>query len=185
MLNIYDDITYKWNMYMILIICEVIELRLYVVFNGWYVMYDNIARVIKNCQVTFYADDTVIYSKCKSLVTAQAQTQKDLKSLARWSGNNGIYINTQRTKYMIFGSKVRLAKPDIDKIVLCVNDQKIVRVHTYCYLGITLDEQLNYELHAQSTLKKVRNELVQLRKMRCFLNKRAALMVYTNMILPI
>ena len=41
MLNIYDDITYKWNMYMIFIICDIIELRLYVVFNGWYVMYDN------------------------------------------------------------------------------------------------------------------------------------------------
>ena len=40
MLNIYDDITYKWNVSMILIICEVIELRLYVVFNGRYVMYD-------------------------------------------------------------------------------------------------------------------------------------------------
>ena len=40
MLNIYDDIIYKWNMYMVLIICEIIELRLYVVFNGWYVMYD-------------------------------------------------------------------------------------------------------------------------------------------------
>ena len=45
MLNIYyDDIIYKWNMYMILIICEIIELRLYVVFNGWYVMYDSCYR---------------------------------------------------------------------------------------------------------------------------------------------
>ena len=44
MLNIYDDITYKWNVSMILIICEVIELRLYVVFNGRYVMYDNIMQ---------------------------------------------------------------------------------------------------------------------------------------------
>ena len=111
--------------------------------------------------------------------------QKDLKSLTRWYGSNGIYINTQKTKYMIFGSKVRLAKPDINEIALYVNDQKIVRVHTYCYLGITLDEQLNYELHAQSTLKKVRNKLVQLRTMRYFLNKQAALMVYKNMILPI
>ena len=40
MLNIYDDIIYKWNMYMVLIICEIIEFRLYVVFNGLYVMYD-------------------------------------------------------------------------------------------------------------------------------------------------
>ena len=41
MLNISDDIIYKWNMYMVLIICVIIELRLYVVFNGLYVMYDN------------------------------------------------------------------------------------------------------------------------------------------------
>ena len=42
MLNISDGIIYKWNMYMVLIICEIIELRLYVVFNGLYVMYDNL-----------------------------------------------------------------------------------------------------------------------------------------------
>ena len=111
--------------------------------------------------------------------------QADLNALTRWCGKNGIFINTQKTKYMVFGSKLRLAKPDINTIRLKANRQTINRVHSYCYLGITLDEQINYEQHAQGTLSRVRNKLSQLKTMKYFLTKQAALMVYKNMILPI
>ena len=40
LLNIYDDIINNWNMCMIFIICDIIEF--YVVFNGWYVIYDTV-----------------------------------------------------------------------------------------------------------------------------------------------
>ena len=111
--------------------------------------------------------------------------QADLNSLARWCTTNGIFINTQKTNYMIFGSKMRLTKPDVDTVKHRVNRQALHRVHSYCYLGITLDEQINYELHTQSTLKKVMNKLSQLWTMKYFLSKQAALMVCKNMILPI
>ena len=55
MLNIYDDIIYKSNMYMILIICEIIELCLCVVFNGRYVMYDTVNIKIRSVRIYAYA----------------------------------------------------------------------------------------------------------------------------------
>ena len=151
-----------------------------------YIIYANdIASIIKHSQVAFYADDTVIYSKCKSLKKAQKLLRLDLKALERWCDRNGIFINAQKTKYMVFGSKVRLAKPDVNNIKLSIRNHDLSRVHSYYYLGITLDEQLNYEIHAQNTLRKVKSKLIQLRTMRYFLSKQAALLVYKNMILPI
>ena len=151
-----------------------------------YIIYaDDITKLIKNCHVTLYADDTVFYSNGKSLNAAMKDMQKSLMALELWCNRNGIFMNVSKTKFMIFGSKVSLAKVRQEEVKLFINKQPIARVHNYCYLGLTLDEQLNFEMHAQNTIRKVKNKLIQLRSMRYFLNQKAALLVYKNMILPI
>ena len=55
----------------------------------------------------------------------------------------------------------------------------------YKYLGITLDCQLNFNLHVKRIINTVSSKLKQLRRMRSFLNVRAAVMVYKAMLLPI
>ena len=88
-----------------------------------YIIY---ANDIKHSQVAFYADDTVIYSKCKSLKKARRLMRLDLKSLECWCDRNGIFINTQKTNYMVFGSKLRLAKPDVFNIKLSIKNHELV-----------------------------------------------------------
>ena len=151
-----------------------------------YIIYaDDITKIVNKCNVTQYADDTVLYSTGKSLNLALKDMQQSLKSLERWCNTNGIYVNLNKTRFMLFGSKMTLAKVQHEEVNLLINKHPITRVHSYCYLGITLDEQLNFELHAQQTIRKVKNKHVQLRSMRYFLNKKSALMIYKNMILPI
>ena len=111
--------------------------------------------------------------------------QKDLTALENWCEENKIYINAMKTKFMLFGSKTTLAKAAQLNINLVVDNQPIVRVHNYSYLGVNLDEQLNYESHTQITIRRVKTKLLQLKRVRSFLNKQAAILVYKNMILPI
>ena len=54
----------------------------------------------------------------------------------------------------------------------------------YKYLGMTLDGQLNYDQHVQRVITNVTLKLKQFRKMRYFLNLKAAILIYKNMILP-
>ena len=56
---------------------------------------------------------------------------------------------------------------------------------SYKYLGITLDRQLNYNLHVKGTIASVSAKLKQFQRMRRFLSVKAALMVYKSMLLPI
>ena len=58
---------------------------------------------------------------------------------------------------MLFGSKTTLAKAKEIDVELTVNSQPIAKVHNYCYLGVNLDEQLNYESHAQYIIKRVKD----------------------------
>ena len=149
-----------------------------------YIIYANdIVGKIKNSGFTFYADDTVLYSKKKSLVQSCEGLQEDLDNLSDWCNENDIFINTKKTKIMFFGSKAKIESTDLPN--LRINDNIIQRAKTYTYLGIKLDEQLSLDTQAQAVIRKVSTKIYQLTKMRPFLSKKAALLVYKNMILPI
>ena len=149
-----------------------------------YIIYSNdISEIIKNSGFTFYADDTVLYSKKKSLTQASIELQEDLNDLADWCTENEIYINLDKTKTMFFGSKVRINNLDLPEF--SIKNCPIERATTYTYLGLKLDEQLTLETHANVLVKRVSDKVYQLKKIRSFVTKKAALMIYKNMILPI
>ena len=149
-----------------------------------YIIYANdIADRIKNSGFTFYADDTVLYTQKKNLIQATADLQKDLDSLANWCADNEIYINISKTKTMFFGSRARLNSSELP--IFKIGNSTLQRNKTYTYLGIKLDEQLALETHANSLIQRVSNRVYQLTKIRSYVTKKAALLIYKNMILPV
>ena len=126
---------------------------------------------------------TVLYSKKKSLAQAGLDLQEDLDRLANWCVDNDIYINTSKTKVMFFGSRAKINSSTLPE--LNIGEKTLPRVKTYTYLGLKLDEQLNMETHANSLIQKVSNKIYHLTKIRSFVTRKAALLIYKNMILPI
>ena len=92
-------------------------------------------------------------------------------------------MNVSKTKVMFYGSKAKINSIDLPEFY--INGQPIDRAKTYTYLGIKLDEQLSLDTHANLLIRKVSNKIYQLSKIRSFITKKAALMIYKNMILPI
>ena len=88
-----------------------------------YIIYANdIARIMKKCEVSPYADDTVLFTSCNSIEKAQKVMQASLKALEQWCNQNGIFINVKKTKYMLFGSKIALAKYREKEITLKIDN---------------------------------------------------------------
>ena len=109
--------------------------------------------------------------------------QENLDGIVTWCAENDIPINIEKTKTMFFGSKAKINSSELPD--LTINGGIVNRVKTYTYLGIKLDEQLTLETQANALIAKVSHKLYQLRRIRPFLTKRAALLIYKNMILPI
>ena len=86
-------------------------------------------------------------------------------------------------KYTLILSKTKINSTPLP--TFCIDRIPLQRVQTYSYLGVNLDEQLSLETHANSIIKKVSNKIYQLTRIRYFITKRAALLIYKNMILPI
>ena len=150
----------------------------------FYIVYANdISQVVKKCKLALYADDTVLYTSHRNFDVSVKYLQEDIDSLMAWCENNGIRANTDKTKVMVFGSKCCLLKTPSFEIKF--GDVPLQMVSSYKYLGITLDPQLNYNLHINKVIHSISSKLKQFRRMRSFLSAKAAMMVYKGMILPI
>ena len=150
----------------------------------FYIIYANdISKVVKNCERALYADDTVLYVASRDFNTSVVKLQQDINSLSRWCTTNGIKANTEKTKVMVFGSANCLK--GLPEFEIKIEDSPLVKVSSYKYLGVTLDEQLNYNLHVTRLIGSVTAKLNQFRRMRSFLNTKAAVLVYKCMLLPV
>ena len=149
-----------------------------------YIVYANdLIKTIKHCKVALYADDTVLFTANDRFETSVRLMQQDINALSGWCCSNGIKANTDKTKVMVFGSPNCLkGVPDFN---LVFEDTPLHQVQSYKYLGMTLDNQLNYNLHVTKVIASVSGKLKQFHRMRSFLNTRAALLVYKSMMLPI
>ena len=71
----------------------------------FYIIYANdIAKLIKHCGTALYADDTVLYLANQNFDKAVKGVQKDVDALSSWCTKNGIQMNVDKTKIMVFGN---------------------------------------------------------------------------------
>ena len=150
----------------------------------FYIIYANdLAGIVKNCKIAMYADDTVLYIANKNFDVSVKKMQEDIDSLSQWCFENGIMANTEKTKVMVFGSNNSLSK--IPQFEISYDKVPLQTVTSYTYLGIVLDNKLTYNLYVNRMIASITAKLKQFRRMRNFLNTKAALMVYKGMLLPI
>ena len=85
--------------------------------------------------------------------------QKDLDALSTWCDENGIRANTDKSKVMVFGSTTCLSK--LPRFELTLDLVPLQVVNSYKYLGVTLDQQLNYNVHVSRIISLVSGKLKQ------------------------
>ena len=114
----------------------------------FYILYANdLAELFENCEVALYANDTVLYKASPNFETSVDKMQQDLSRLGDWCGKNGIYVNTSKTKLLVFGSK--MAVDNLAPYNVNYDGSPLLHVASYKYLGVTMDRQLNYNLHVK------------------------------------
>ena len=94
-----------------------------------FIMYTNdLTDCIRNSQVMLYADDTVVYQSDSDISKNHRNIQGDLNRSYKWCTNNGLTINSRKTKVVNFGSANRYKKKLKCSISYCVQYTEILRV---------------------------------------------------------
>ena len=143
---------------------------------------NDLYEVLHDQNVYLYADDTVIFSTNSDLRLALLGVQRELTNVLSWCNQNRLTINTKKTKVMIFGTNNMLKRAHPPPILL--GNDELHYVSNFSYLGVKLDNKLNYESHALDCSRQVSHKIYTLTKIRPLINDIQALCLYKTKILP-
>lgn len=126
----------------------------------------DIGGVIKKCKYNLYADDLQIYlhSEPRNLHDNIDKVNEDIKSLIKWSENNELILNPEKTQAILFGMARYINEIVVDNLPrLKIGDSIVTCSSNVKYLGISITNTLSWEMHVTSVVKNMRSKLYQLK----------------------
>ena len=105
---------------------------------------NDVVRTISICRISMFADDCIIYVIGNDFDQMYHKLQSDLDAFIQWCTNNGLNINSDKTKAMITTTKCKL------KTLVNIRDFQIMGksveyVVQYNYLGSMLDNEMTLQ----------------------------------------
>lgn len=128
-----------------------------------------------------FADDTILVYKSTDSRELEIIVNNDLEKYQGWLINNKLQINLKKTTYMLFMQKNMNA---VDMHIK-IGNETINRVDSAKYLGLILDENINWSKHVQHIEKKVVPMIGALYRCRDYLNNKTLKLIYNAYFLPI
>ena len=139
------------------------------------ILVSDIREVFEECKYHMYADDTQAYKR-STLDNVNSTIQKinsDLERVSKYSDNNCLKINADKSNYIIIGSKdhtTKLQEIRLDDIV--INNEPIKRETVTTNLGIEFDQNLTWEKQITKQVQTGYFKLKQLYRFKNFLSEK-------------
>ena len=113
-----------------------------------FIIYINDITSCSDLSSLLFADDAVLTFSHDSLKYLERKFNTEMKKMHHWFVANKLTLNLKKTKYMIFS---KLQKKKAKEHTFCININKfcIKRVSEMKYLGVILDEKLDWHKHIQ------------------------------------
>ena len=153
--------------------------------------YSPVSHTVSNkLNFILYADDTTLTSPlCSFTHGAQndvshvsSQINSELLNISDWLKVKKLSLNVDKTKYMIFHNYQRvIANEDIPD--LQINDKKIERVSCFNFLGLTINEFMNWSSHSAKIANRISRTLGIMNRLKRYLPFSAMKLMYDSLIL--
>ena len=130
---------------------------------------------------TLFADDSTLTCSFNhsNIELMKIELERELLKVDKWLSSNRIKLNANKSNFIIFSYRKNLR---IDNIYF--GDNLLNQVSTTKFLGIYVDEHLNFKYHIDQMLQKVSRSIGLLFKLKYFLPKNVLLTLYNSLILP-
>ena len=125
---------------------------------------NDLPNYLEHCDVTLYADDTVLFIFDKSLHNIKSNMNSNLEKLNNWLKLSHLTLSTSKSKFMIIGSSQRLNK--IDSISFKIDNMDLDEVSSFKYLGIIINDRLTWQDHVDQMFSKINKKLGLLKRIR-------------------
>ena len=137
-----------------------------------------------------YADDTTLisplcsFSHCShnDMNYVSTMINLELTKIYDWLAVNKLSLNAAKTKFMLFHNYQKIINED-DIPHLTINDTVIERVTEFNYLGLTINEFMNWNSHSSKISNKISRTLGVMNRLKRYLPFSALKLMYSSIIL--
>ena len=126
---------------------------------------------VEYCKIILFADDTTIYVTEKNNNYAKACLEHDLQNIVDWFRANSLTLNLEKSAVVNFNPNPAPLSLKIDKVPL-------PDVTTIKFLGVWLDNKLNWDTHINKLCIKINQNLNFLKMGKNMLNESTKLNLY-------
>lgn len=126
-----------------------------------------------------YADDTVAIVKPDGALLSEAAANRSLSELHDWFCDSGLYLNLQKTHFLVFKASQRNINTDIS---LSYHGTKLTKEKSVKFLGITVDETLSWEEHCTSLSSKLSSICFAIRNLKTVLTLNQLINIYYGIV---
>ena len=118
-----------------------------------FILYVNdIVNVSNDAHFTLFADDTTLAFSDRDYTSLIERTNLNLSRLYDWTVNNRLSLNTNKTSAMLISN---LVSANESALSLAINGVSIDFENSIKFLGVSLDDRLNFSYHIQNMCNKI------------------------------
>lgn len=149
-----------------------------------FIIYTNdLPNSLTHTHAILFADDTTIYTKSHNLKTAYEYVNSDLHALDIWFKTNKLSLNIGKTNYMLFTNNKR-SLTNISPNKLKIGNEELEQKNHVKFLGITIDENLNWKEHILTTKNKISRTFYSLKMVKHILPQKTLKTLYQSLVQP-
>ena len=115
---------------------------------------NDLPKVVKNCSVVLYADDTTLFTGSSIPSNIQIDVNEDLVRLEKWFHDNKLHLNTDKTEYILITNNRRRQR--FEQIKISVAGKQIKEKEEVKILGVTIKNDLTWDTHTGKLIKGLR-----------------------------
>ena len=143
---------------------------------------NDISRCSSILKFVIYADDTNVFTSLRDPVHGVNIINAELSKLSLWMRRNTLTLNDDKTYYVLFHRKYR--KNVFPNLNILMNGCPVERVTEVKFLGLYLDENLNFKYYTSLLVRKLSKFLPIIYNIRDNLTLSSLKLIYNSLIYP-
>src|SRR6267154_640809 len=145
---------------------------------------NDIINSVDKSQIKLFADDSNLFVISDNIQWLFNIANSELSNLSHWISVNKLHINYDKTNFMIFEPKKRALNPTklLHQNTILFNGHVLQQVHSVKYLGLMIDDNLNWSDHINYLIGKVTSLTGILYRTKHFLPMNAKRNIYFALI---
>ena len=140
---------------------------------------NDLPNVLTHLQTIMFADDTNLFINHKCLKHIESVANLEIVEVVQWLKVNKLSLNTSKTHAVIFGTR-----PVITDLKLNINDTQITVTDQTKFLGVILDQKLQWKTHIQYIASKISRGIGIINKARYKVDTQTMVLMYYMFIYP-